>query len=72
MKTVLNDIVNLSSSDFIFNYKYCKGPLSSGSKRYINSCILYILPLKTLLQNSHIHFDGTTPKGLKVTPSDEE
>ena len=27
--------------------------------------------LKTLHQNSHIHFDFTNPKGLKITPNDE-
>jgi hypothetical protein len=27
--------------------------------------------LKTLHQNIHIHFDFTNPKGLKITPNDE-
>jgi hypothetical protein len=27
--------------------------------------------LKTLHQNSHIHFDFTNPKGLEITPNDE-
>jgi hypothetical protein len=27
--------------------------------------------LKPLHQNSHIHFDFTNPKGLKITPNDE-
>jgi hypothetical protein len=27
--------------------------------------------LRTLHQNSHIHLDLTNPKGLKITPNDE-
>jgi len=27
--------------------------------------------LKTLHQNSHIHFNFTNPKGLEITPNDE-
>ena len=28
--------------------------------------------MKIVHQNSHMHFDFTTPKGLKITPSEEK